>query len=66
MLKQNFLFDLEKLTEYWPSAVNVVSSNPCDGRKPRIKIFFFLLSTSTDELISALKINEIFTYATIG
>ena len=27
-----------KLTEYWDSAVNVVSSNPCVGSLPRIKI----------------------------
>ena len=29
------------------------SSNPCIGPLPRIKMSFFLLSTSTDELISA-------------
>ena len=51
-LKQNFLFYIEKLTEYWTSAVNVASSNPCVGPFPGIKITFFLLSISTGELIS--------------
>ena len=35
------------------SAVNVVSSNPCVGPSPKIKISLFLLSVCTDELISA-------------
>ena len=56
MIKQNVLFDIEKLIEYWDSAVNVVSSNPCVGPIPRIKISFPLLSTCTDELKSTPKI----------
>ena len=50
-LEQNFLFDVEKLSEYWASVVNVVSHNPCVGPFPRIKIYFFLLWICTDELI---------------
>ena len=38
-LKQSFLFNLEKLIEYWASAVSVVSSNSCVDSLPRIKIF---------------------------
>ena len=34
----------------------VVSSYPCIGPKPRIKISFFLLSICTDELVSTQKI----------
>ena len=41
---------------YLASDFNVVSSNHCVGPSPRIKIFLFLLSTCTDEPISALKI----------
>ena len=40
MLKQNVLFNLEKLIKYWASAVSAVSSNPCVGPSPRIKTFF--------------------------
>ena len=36
------------------SAVNVVSSNPCVGPSPRIKIYFFLLCT--EEHISTPKV----------
>ena len=53
--KQNFLFDLEKLIEYWASAVNVVSTDPCVSPLPRIKISFHWLSTWRDELISTPK-----------
>ena len=35
---------------------NVVSYNPCVGPSPRIKIYFFLLSTCTEELLSSPKI----------
>ena len=35
------------------SAVNVVSSNPCAGPSPRIKISFPLLSIYTDKFTSA-------------
>ena len=48
------LFDLKKLIEHWASAANEVSSNPCVGPIPRIKIS--LLSVCTDELISTPKI----------
>ena len=45
-----------KLFEYFFSAVNVVSSNPCVVPSPGIKMSFFLLSTSTEELASTPKI----------
>ena len=38
-LEQNISFDLEKLIEYWASAVNVVSSNLCVGSYE--EFFFF-------------------------
>ena len=41
---------------YFASTVNVVSSNPCVDLYAKIKISFTLLSTCTDELISAPKI----------
>ena len=34
----------------------MVSSNPCVGPSPRTNIYFFLLSVSTDELLSTPKI----------
>ena len=37
------------------AAVNVVSSDPCVGHSPKIKIYFFLFSTYTGELISTQK-----------
>ena len=43
-LKQNFLCDLEKLIEYFASAVNVVSSNLCVGPSSRIKMSFFVVN----------------------
>ena len=49
-LKQNIIFGYGKLIEYWISADNVVSSNPCVGPFPRIKVSFFLLLICTDEL----------------
>ena len=42
--------------EYFVSAVNVVSSKTCIVPLPRIKIFYLLLSISTDELILTSKI----------
>ena len=45
-----------KLIAYLASAVKVVSSNPCIGPLPRIKVCLCLLSICTDELISAPKI----------
>ena len=42
------------------SALNVVLSNLCVCHSPRIKIFLFLLSICTDELISASKIMTVF------
>ena len=50
-----------KLIEYSFFAVSVVSSNPYVDPFPRIKISFFLLSTCTEELISAPKIITFFT-----
>ena len=46
----NLLFHFLKLIGYLASAVNLISSNPCAGPSPRIKISFPLLSTCTDEL----------------
>ena len=40
-LKQNCLFDLANLIEYWTSALNLVSSNPWVGPLSRIKMSFF-------------------------
>ena len=51
-----FLFHLESLIKYWASADKVVSSNLCVGSLPKIKIYFFLLSICTDDLISTAKI----------
>ena len=55
-LKQNFLLYLEKLIEYWASAVSIVSSNACVGPLTRIKISFLLLLICIDELISTPKL----------
>ena len=52
-----FCFFSVKLIEYFFSAFNVVSSNPCVGPLPRIKIYF-LLSKCTEELISTPKIMQ--------
>ena len=41
-----------KVNRYFASVVNVVTSNPCAGPLPRIKISFLLLSIWADELIS--------------
>ena len=49
---EDFLSDLEKLTEYSALAVSVVLSNSCVCPLPRIKISLFLLLACTDELIS--------------
>ena len=45
---------------YFASAVNVASSDPFVVPSPRIKTSFSLLSTCTDELISAPKIMTFF------
>ena len=42
-----------KLIGYLVSAVNTVSSNPCVGPSPIIKISLFLLSICTDKLLPA-------------
>ena len=47
--------DFEKLIQYWASAVNVESSNPCVGPIPRINISFLLFSIRTDEMIKILR-----------
>ena len=39
----NFLLGFVKLIRYIASAVNMISSNPCVGLSPRIKISFPLL-----------------------
>ena len=59
-LNTNFLFACLKLIGYIASAVNVVSSNPCVGPSPKIKMYFPLLSICIDELISAPKIVTFF------
>ena len=56
-MQTNFLFDLEKSVEYWTSAVNAVSSNPCVGPLPRIKIHRWAHINS--------KNNGVFTNATV-
>ena len=48
---RNILFDLEKEIRHLVSAVKVISSNPCVGPIPRIKISF-LLSIYADKLTS--------------
>ena len=40
--------DSVKLIEHLFSAVSVVSTNPCVGPSPKIKISFFLLSLCTE------------------
>ena len=62
-LIQIFFPDYVKLIGYLTSTVNVVSSNYCIGTSPRIKITLFLLSICTNELISAPKINDIYSKA---
>ena len=52
----NILFGCIKLIEYSAFAFNVASNYPCVGPSPRIKISLFLLSTCTDELITAPEI----------
>ena len=51
-----FSFDIDKLTEYWPSGDNIVSCNLHVGPIARVKIFFSWLSICTDELRSIPKI----------
>ena len=59
-LNTNLFPDYVKLIGYCASAVNVVSSKHCVGLSPRIKIFFLLLSTCTNEIKSAPKIMTFF------
>ena len=59
-LNTNLSFGCVKLIGYMASALNVVLSNLCVCHSPRIKIFLFLLSICTDELISASKIMTVF------
>ena len=56
----NVFPDYVKLIGYFDSAVNFVSSNPCVGALPRIKIAFPLLLICTDELIPAPKVMTFF------
>ena len=56
ILNTNLFLDCVKLVGYLASPINVVSSNPCVGPSPIIKIFLFLLSTCTDELKSIPKV----------
>ena len=55
-----------KVIQYFFSAVSVVSSNPCVGPSPRIKISFFLLSPCREELISTPKIITFFANPPVG
>ena len=50
-----FCIFLVRLIEYIFSALSMIP-NPCVGRIPRIKIYFFLLSIFLDELILTPKI----------
>ena len=59
-LLQIFCLVVYILIEYLASVINVVSTNPCVGSLPIIKIPFSLLSLYTDELISAPKIMTCF------
>ena len=59
-LKQNFLFGLKKLIEYWAFVANVVSPYPCVGTEPRIEISSFSCYQYEDEFISAPKIMAFF------
>ena len=59
-LNTNLFPDCVKLIGYFASPVNVVSFNPYVGLSARIKISFPLLSTGTDEFISAPKIITFF------
>ena len=47
-----FIARLVKLIEYLFPVDNLVSSNPCVALSPRIKIYFCLLLTCTEEPIS--------------
>ena len=51
----DFLFDLEKLIEYWASAINVISYTPFVRPEPRIAIPFFIWSMRIGELVSTTK-----------
>ena len=59
-LNTNIFLDCVKLIGYFASAVNVVSSNPCVGPSPGIKISLFSLLICTDELISTPNIMTLF------
>ena len=59
-LNTNLFLGCVKLTGFYISAVNVVSSNPCVASSPRIKISLSLLSICTDEPTSAPKIMTYF------
>ena len=55
-LNTNGFPDSVKLIEYLTSTVIVALSKPCVGPSPRTKIFLFLLSICTEELLSTPKI----------
>ena len=59
-LNSNILFGCVKLIGYKTPAANMVSSNPCVGSSPRIKISFPLLSLYTYQLILSPKIMAFF------
>ena len=56
--QRNFSKNSVKVIEYNFYAVNVVLPNPCVGPLPRIKKYFFLSSTCTEELTSTPKIMQ--------
>ena len=55
-LNQNFFGCFVNITEYFFSAVSLVSSSFCVGLLPRIKILFFFFSIYINELISTQNI----------
>ena len=65
-IRQNCFCDLEKLIENLASAIFEASSNPCVGSSPRTNIFFLLLSTCTDKLLSTPKITTFLPQSKLG
>ena len=63
---KNVLCDFKKLIEYSASSVTVVSSNLCVEPLPRTKIYTFLLSIWTNELLSTPKITTFLPQSKFG
>ena len=60
IVNTNIYPDSEKVIGYLASDVIVASSKPCDDPSLRTKIFLFLLSICTEELLSTQKIITFF------